>query len=101
MLPEPVLRQPRTKRIAQEVEPLVLSRASAVRVLAVHDAGLVRMKLQTDLRHPSGNGIQDLAGLGRAVRYCIICVSLEGDGRELPSHPPVERVMQEQIGQQG
>ena len=47
------------------------------------------MKLQTDLRHPSGNGIQDLAGLGlgRAVRYYIVCVALEDDIGELPGVP--------------
>src|SRR6266511_557225 len=86
-----------------EIYTLSLHDALPIRVLAVHDAGLVRMQLQTDFRHPQGDGVQDLAGLGlgRAVRYCIIGVPLEGDVRELPGDPSVERIMQEQICQQG
>jgi hypothetical protein len=49
------------------------------------------MQLQTDLRHPLGDGTQDLTGLGlglgRAVRYCIVCVALEDDIGELPGVP--------------
>ena len=44
----PAADQPRTKRVAQERELLGLVRAGAVRVLAVHDARLVRIELQTD-----------------------------------------------------
>src|SRR5206468_5352759 len=40
-------RKARTKRIPQEVEPLVGIGSSAIRVLAVHDARLVWMQLQS------------------------------------------------------
>jgi len=40
-----------------------------VRILAVHDAGLVRMKLQTETRQPLANGLQYMpcSGLALAV----------------------------------
>ena len=68
------LRQPRSKRVTQEVEPLVLMSERAVVVLAVHDARLVRMQLQTDLRHPFGECLQHVMclGLGLAVNDRVI-----------------------------
>jgi hypothetical protein len=52
-------RQTRTKRVPQEIESLVGIGSSAIRVLAVHDARLVWMQLQTTLRQPSGDGISN------------------------------------------
>src|SRR5262249_13332724 len=48
-LPPAILGPPRPKRVAEEVELDVLMLAFPVRVLAVHDLGLLRMKLQTAL----------------------------------------------------
>ena len=86
-----------TKRVAQEVELLVLVRAGAVRVLAVHDARLVRIALQTDLRQPLGDRVEhDLRlRLAVAVQDHIVCVALERDARELPAKPQIERIVQE------
>jgi hypothetical protein len=80
MLPELALRQPRTKRVPEKVEPLVLVSAPAVGILAVDDACLVPIELETDRRHPLGNSSPNLFGPGlrRAVRHCIICIALEG-----------------------
>src|SRR5262249_16583370 len=93
----------RTKRVAKEVEALVLMRAGAVRVLAVHDARLVQIQLQTDLRQPLDDRVEHelRLRLAPAVQDRIIRVALERDGRKLPGQPPVERVVQEDVRQQG
>jgi hypothetical protein len=90
----------RAKRVPQELESLVGIGGSAIRVLAVHDAGLVWMQLQTTVRQPSGDGIpNELSLLLRlAVHHCVVAIPLEPHIRELLSHPYVERIMQEQIG---
>jgi hypothetical protein len=102
MLAVPVLGQPRPELIAQERELDVLVGARAVRVLAVHDARLVRMQLQTDLRQTISDRIPHVAGLAlaAAVDHHVIAVALEPHGRILPGHPGVERVMHEQVGEQ-
>src|SRR5665213_240148 len=90
-------RQPRTKRVAEERELLVLVRALAVRVLAVHDARLVQIELQTDLRQPLDNRVAHYVRLrlALAVQDSIVRIALERDVRELSDEPHVERVVQE------
>jgi hypothetical protein len=77
--------------------------AVAVVVFAVHDAGLVRMNFQTDLRHPLSDGPQHLLclGLGCAVKNRVIRVALETDEGKLPRQPCIERVVEEEVRQQG
>ena len=57
------------------------------------------MQRQPDLAHPLLERGQHMAGLmlGGAVDYCVIHVALESDVQELPGHPHVERVVQEQV----
>src|SRR5206468_480534 len=91
--------RPLTERVAQEVEPLVLVRAGTVLALAVHDARLVRMQLQTDLRHPTGDGLKHVSclGLAWAVNHRVVRVALEADEGKLLRQPGVERVVEEQV----
>ena len=76
-------------------------RATPPTVLAVHDLCFVGVQPQPDLLHPLSESRQHHAGFGFAfaVHHRIIYVAFEGDTRELPGHPRVERVVQEQIGQ--
>src|SRR2546422_3575094 len=95
--------RPTSKRVAQEVEADVIVITSATRVLAVHDAGLARMELQAETRQPLTNGAQHplCFDFAPAVNHRIIRVALETDRRELPGQPDVERVVEEEVGQQG
>ena len=74
-----------------------------VRVLAEHDPGLLGVKLQTQGLEPLGDPGPQLAGLvlAVAVDHDVIRVALERAGRVLPVHPAVERVVHEQVGQDG
>ena len=94
---------PSTKRVSQEVEADVIMITPTIRILAVHDAGLVRMKLQTETRQPGADGVQDMLclELAHAVDYRIICIALEADVGELPTQPLIERIVEEEVGQQG
>src|SRR5215813_3123733 len=65
-LPPVVLGPPRPKRVAQEVELDVLVLAFPVAVLAVHDPGLLRMKLQAALRQTRSDRLQQLLSLSFA-----------------------------------
>jgi hypothetical protein len=73
-------------------------------VLAVHDAGLVGMQPQPPaLRQPRRDRLQHSMRLGFAatVDHHVIAVPFEPDGREHPPYPGVERVVHEQVRQQG
>lgn len=61
------------------------------------------MEFQTDLHQPLSESVPHLAGLPltATVDYRIVAVPLEGDLRELPRQPYIERVMQIQIRQYG
>ncbi len=81
----------------------VLVRAASLPVLAVDDPGLVGMQPQPDLLHPVADRGQHLACLQLAdtVHDRVIDVALERDARKFPSHPRVERIVQEQIREHG
>jgi hypothetical protein len=87
----------------QERKRHLLEDAAPVAVLAVHDLGLVRVQLQPDLTQPLLQRSQHLACLrpGDAVDHRIVGVALERNRRELPSQPQVERVVHEQVRQNG
>ena len=103
VLSPPVLGQPWTKRVPQERERRDLMIVTPVDVPAVDDARLVRMQFQTDRRQPLREASPNLTGLllACAVDHRIIAVAFEGDRRELPDQPHVERVVQIQIRQHG
>jgi hypothetical protein len=71
--------------------------------VAVHDPGLVRVQRQPDLGHPFRDRREHAVCLAfaNAVHDHIIDVAFEPDVGELPSHPSIERVVQEQVGQDG
>jgi hypothetical protein len=99
----PVPCLPGPKRVPKEREPNVLMRTAPVGVLAVHDARLVQIQFQTDLRQPLDDRAEhDLRLLSAStVQDLIIRVTLERDVREFPDHPHIERVVEEEIGQHG
>lgn len=101
MLAAPVLGQPWTKLVPQERELGELKRAPSVRVLAVDDARLIWMQLQTDLRQSRSDRVPHLPGLtfAAAVHHRVIAVPFEAQTRELPDHPRVERIMHEHVSQ--
>jgi hypothetical protein len=68
---------------------IVLMRAVAVRVLAVHDARLVQIELQTDLRQPLDDRVEHHARLRLclAAQDHIVRVALEqAAGNSRTSH---------------
>jgi hypothetical protein len=99
----PVPRQPRAERVPQEVERDVLVGAAPDRALAVDDAGLVLIELEPAVRQPRSDRTPQPAGLAFASRVHdhVVAVALEADGRVLPGHPEIERVVQKDVGQQG
>jgi hypothetical protein len=70
---------------------------SPVAVLAVNYPGLVRVQLQRDLDHPPADRVPQHFCLPQVctVDHRIVHVSFEPDGREIPCHPGVERIMEE------
>src|SRR5664279_3373713 len=56
VLPEPILRSPRPKRVAQKIELLVRISPSPVVILAIDYLRLLRMKLQPTFPQPRGYG---------------------------------------------
>src|SRR5260221_5250243 len=60
------------------------------------------MKFQTALCQPAPDGLQYCSRLrfAPAMDDYIVSETLEVDGRKRPRHPHVERIMQEQVGQE-
>jgi hypothetical protein len=85
--------------VPQERKRRVLVRAAPLPVLTVDDPGLVRMQPQADLLHPYADRGQHLTCLLLAdtMHDRVVDIALERDGRKLPSHPRIERIVQEQI----
>src|ERR1035437_3701518 len=81
-LAAPVPSPPRTKRVAQKRELLVLVRALAVRVLAIHDARLVQIQLQTDRRQPLDDRVE------HPLRLLLAVAVQDRESRRRESHPP-------------
>src|SRR5262245_8086072 len=94
---------PGSKLEAQKVEVDIGEVAAPVYILAVNDLRLLRMQHQLAGREAVGNRTPECPRLlgALAVTNDIVRVSLERDMRKGSHHPPVERVMQEQIRQGG
>src|SRR5262249_44046327 len=101
-LPPAILRPSRLKGVAEEVERDALVLSSPIVVLAVNDPGLRRMKLQTALLEPIADRFEHLPRmpLAAAMDDRIVSIALELDRRKIPAHPVIERVVQEQVGEQ-
>ena len=103
VLPPALLRPSWAKRITQEIEALLGERAPPVGIFALHHMCLGRMQFQMALRQPCGDTRLKPARLPftLAMRDDIIGITLEGDGRVFPLPPGIERIMQEEIRQDG
>ena len=75
----------------------------SVRILAIDDLRLLRMQHQLAGRKAIRQRTPELPRLlgASAVTNRFIRITLEGDVREVPRHPHIERVVHEQIRQQG
>src|SRR4051812_41975817 len=102
-LPPSILGPPGPKSVAKEVELDVIVLASPVIVLAVHDLGLLRVKLKTALLQSLPDRFEHLLRLSLAlgVNNHIVSIALEPNVRIGPVHPKIECVMHEEIRQQG
>ena len=100
--PLPPARQPRPKRIAEKIEPMVWVVSASIIVLAIDDFGLIRMQRQRALREPLLQRCPQRPGLFFTATMAdrIIGVSLERNVRMVPRHPYVERVVQKEIRQE-
>src|SRR5208283_2224980 len=91
VLPEPILRSPRPKCVAEKIEFLVRIRPSPVIILAVDDLRLLRMKLQSTLAQTHGEGRPKLLGFNfrSAMHDGIVGEPFERQLRVLLRHPPI------------
>jgi hypothetical protein len=103
VLPKMILRPPGSKCIAQIVELLIGIVSSSIIILTVDDVRLVRMKLQPTLsKAPLQRFLQvSRLLLAAAMAEDIVSKTLKRYVRMVFSYPPVERIMKEQISQQG
>src|SRR5262249_59912271 len=92
-----------SKLEAEKVEMDVWEVAPPVHILAVDNLRLLRMQHQLAGRKAVGNRTPEYPRLlgALAVTDDVVRVSLEWDARKRPRHPRIERVMQEQVRQQG
>jgi hypothetical protein len=100
----PLIPRPsRTKRIAEKVKLLDIVLPSSVLVLAIDELRLLWMQLQLALGEPLLDAPQNCFSLllRSAVRYRIICVSLEWNDWMRSPHPVIKRQVQKDVGQQG
>jgi len=80
----------------------VLRLASAFRVFAVHDLRLIRVQLKAEGPEPLSEIDPQLLGLvlGLAVDDRINRVAFEGTAGVFPVHPPIKRIVHEQVREQ-
>src|SRR6201987_5640072 len=92
-----------SKLEAEKVKVDVGKVAAPVDILAVDDLRLLRMQQQLAGRQAVGNRAPECSRLlgALAMTNDVVPVPLEQDVRKVPRHPRVERVMQEEICQQG
>jgi hypothetical protein len=92
-----------TKGVAEKVKRLNRKVPTPVRILTIDELCLCRMKNQPTGPEAELQGLPESAcfSFASAVADNVIRVSLERDGGKTPRHPPVKRIVQEQIGQDG
>ena len=88
------------KLIPQKIELNRVRLPGPIVILAINNARLGSMKLQTALPESIPDGFQHRTSLllTPAVDDGIVRITLELDVRKSPLHPDIERVMQEEIG---
>src|SRR5277367_3662905 len=102
-LSPPILGPPGPKSVAEEVELDVLMLAFPAIVLAIHNLGLLRVKLKTAFLQTSPDRFEHELRLSQAlgVNDHIVRITLELDRRIGPDHPEIKRIVHEEIRQQG
>jgi hypothetical protein len=95
-------RQPRPERVAEEVEADAAVLAFAVGVLAVDQLGLLRVECQTAGSEATVDLLPEGACLAfaAAVADDVVGIPFERHAGPHPPQPQVERIVQEQVGQQ-
>ena len=95
------VRLPGPERVAAERERDLLVVPAALAVLAIHDPRLVRDGAPTRPRRADARPRPAPGGpaFAHAMDHRIVRKALELDGRELPDHPRIEPIMQEQVGE--
>ena len=70
-------------------------------VLAVHDPCLARMQFEIAGPKPLPDAVKHVFRLASAlaVKHGVVGVPGEPDAGQMPRHPEIERVVQEQVGQ--
>jgi hypothetical protein len=101
--PLPTMGAARPEGIAEEVKAGVLCHPSTAAVFAIHDLRLVGVQFEAKSPEPGSDSSPQIPGLplGVAVGNNIVSVALEGAARILMVHPTIERIVHEQVGQQG
>ena len=96
------LAKARAKGKTQEIKSLVRVATWPLVILTVDNPRLLRMKLQLALGKPPLNRRSDPFGLPltSAMDDDVIGITLKGNGWITPPHPHIERIMEEEIGQQ-
>jgi hypothetical protein len=91
-----------TKRVPQKIKLDDIVFLLSVDILAIDDLGLIRMQFQTAFFQSAlKSSVQVFCLFETATMdQCIICISAERQLRKLRCHPPVKRIMQEQVRQQ-
>jgi hypothetical protein len=95
-------RQPRSKRITEEVELLVGIVSAPVIILTVDDLRLLGMKHQPTFSEPLRKHFAQPPCLrfAPAVADRIVGITFEGNAGMIPAHPRVERIVQKEVSQQ-
>src|ERR1700688_285196 len=101
--PMPSARQSRPERVAEKIELLVAISSAPIIILAVDNLCLLRMKCQPAFSEPHLKRCAQCPRLllTATMADSIVGIALEGDGRMVPVHPQVERIMQKEIRQEG
>src|SRR5690242_3769878 len=97
VLPRPILRSPRPKRIPQKIEFLVRIRPSPIIILAIDDFRLLRMKLQPTLPHACGYRDPNLLGFRfrSAMHDGVVGETLKWKPRIALRHPSIVNLVED------
>ncbi len=100
--PTSPLRQPRPKRVAEEVELDDRMLGLAIGVLAVDQFGLLRMEHQSVFAEPAVQHVTQSHGLalGAAMADDVVGIPLKRHPGKPPPWPDIEHVVQKQVGQE-
>lgn len=95
-----VLGPPRAEGVAQKVELGFRVITSPVVILAVDNAGLIRVDFQSTLCQPFLQVVVEFLCIlqAAAVRYSIVGIASKRFTGMVPDHPRVKRIVEKQIG---